>query len=600
MKIGFSKAGDLSRCVSYSGLAASIGAVNLLLSSCEKAPETGSELPPVSETEAVAPEVVATYTPEASITRADVDRTILEAPPSDRQPREAAFTDWYEDWVREIFLSDVLGSLARENGLAQTPQILAEARTLRRSIYTEKRIRAELAKLPPISEEQITERFEEEKTRMETPESRLIYHIFRRFAETPGNSREEILAQLESARERVANGENFRIIAEEISDSDSRHNKGLLGPILRGQLPPAAEEIVFSLPEGEVSEPLVAADGAHLFFNENTTAAQVPALDDLRRNITQELLYLQAIEVLEKLADAAKIQTTKFTPKGEELQKLLNQRDPETVIFALGTFELKLKDFRQIVRNSAQRLADAKLPGGNLQLAIYNEITNREILYQSMLAEGAHEDLEKQFENRKDSLLAQLQMRRLMVGWVDSRPELLKEYFRNNRKRFVPVERIRLRGIHLDIDADGPKKMAILEEMKPALESGEADWETVAASVDAEVTDWGWFRPNELAAVDIRAAKKAFGMAVGEIFPPYSNNGKINMFEVVQKEAGMPPSFDRSRSAVINRYLSENASEVRSEVIANLESEHSLVMYPSHFPDPSDALASQSKSEEQE
>lgn len=570
----------------------------LLLSGCKPANEEVSNSPPSTSVEGIDPVIVATFADNGKITRADVDRAILSAPLSDRRPGDALFEDWYSAWIRELFLHEVLLAEAVDQGLNRGERFLAEARILRRSIYTDSAIQAELVKLPPFSEEEIEARIEEKKAELESPEIRQVYHIFRRFDDTPERSRENILEQLELVRRRVSSGENFGLIARQISDSTSRHQNGLLGSVSRGKISEAAEEIIFSLPEGEVSEPLIAQDGAHLFFNENTRAAHVPTLEEIRGPIISDLTYLRAVETLEKLAKAQSIQTARFSPDEAELKELFQEEDPSTVIFALGTFELTIGEFRRIFHNSMQKLSGKKLPVDNASLTILEEIKNREILFQSMLAdtEKDYSQLESRFAAARDEMLVREQLRRRMITWLDNNPELLQEYFRNNRKRFDAPSKIQLKGLKIPIDTSAPSKMAILEEARAELESENTDWESIANTIDAEVTDWGWFSPNELATIDRKAARKAFGMNVGDISPPYTNNDRIIMFEVMDKDKGVPAAFDKIRTAVLDQYLAAKLPEVRKEVIKLIKEDYSFQEYPSHFPDPQSLLENENSS----
>lgn len=571
-------------------LMASVAA--LALGSCSAPVEEDVAAEPVAEKEKVVPEVVAAFGEGDQITRADIDEAILRAPASQRVPGDTPFAEWYGAWVEEAFLHRVLLAEAVEQEIDRSPNFLAEARTLRRNVYTDSRLRSEMAKLPPFTEEEIAARTDDKIAELQRPETRQIYHIFRRFGDAPGASREAILDQLETVRNRFADGENFGRIAQEISDSESRHKNGLLGWIAPGQIAEAAEKVIFSLAEGEVSEPLVSGDGVHLFFNENTRAAYDPAPEEVRGPVVQDLTYLRAVNTLEKLVETMSIETTRFVPEEAEFKKLLRSDDPETVVFALGTFELPLAEFRRIFSSTIRQLRGKKLPVDDLPLAIFEEIKNREILYQSMLADtdADYSGYEARFAASRDDLLVQQQMRRRMVTWVGDEPGLLEDYFRNNRKRFDAPAKIRLAGLRIPIDATAPSKMALLENARSELESGQADWKTVGESVGQEAADWGWFGPNELLAFDRTAARRAYGMKVGDFSPPYTQGGRIVMFEVVDRDKGVPAAFDKVRSAVADQYVSEKLPEVREKVVRQIEEEYGFREFPDHFPNPIERL----------
>ena len=73
-------------------------------------------------------------------------------------------------------------------------------------------------------------------------------------------------ARADSARERIAEADDeFAQVARDVSvDSASAADGGLLGEVTRGSLPAPLADVVFSIPEGQVSEPVAAGRGFHL------------------------------------------------------------------------------------------------------------------------------------------------------------------------------------------------------------------------------------------------------------------------------------------------------------------------------------------------
>ncbi len=65
-------------------------------------------------------------------------------------------------------------------------------------------------------------------------------------------------------RERIEEGESFEEIAEANSQGPGASDGGYLGSFRRGQLDESFEEVIFSLPEGELSQPIATPFGIHL------------------------------------------------------------------------------------------------------------------------------------------------------------------------------------------------------------------------------------------------------------------------------------------------------------------------------------------------
>lgn len=75
----------------------------------------------------------------------------------------------------------------------------------------------------------------------------------------------EDLETAETARERLAAGEPFLGVSRELSKAANASTGGELGALARGTLPEDLDEVVFSLSEGEVSQPVQSPAGYHVF-----------------------------------------------------------------------------------------------------------------------------------------------------------------------------------------------------------------------------------------------------------------------------------------------------------------------------------------------
>ncbi|MAS92938.1 MAG: hypothetical protein CMO55_07040 [Verrucomicrobiales bacterium] len=573
-----------------------------VLTSCNKeedpSPPPQSEQEPKKDSTVETPPlpVVATFGEGEQITRSDVDEIILSAPAKQRSPGETPFSDWYSSWVRDLFLQRVLEREAADTDIDRSPELIRQARSLRRNLYSEFKLQRALTEEKPITEEELKQRYEETIDEWNKPESRNMYHIFLRFGEGPDSSKDAVLEKLNTLKERVENGENFGMLASENSESESRHQEGWIGFVTKGQLADAADEAIFSTPEGEVSDPVVVGDGAHIFFNENTVAAKNPSYEEVKILIAQRLGFERMKEALAKLAEDAELRGSSFFPDEQELDKLIREGKPDTVILALGTFEMTLQDFRELIRGYQRQVATrTDILGEEAPQYLYDEIKHREIIFQDMLAdtETDYSNIEAVFEERKKAVLNEILVRRKMVTWVEKHPELLKEYFKHNIKRFQSTGQVHLHGIRIPLPKNAPDVMARLEQAKLDLESGSTDWETVAKSVNAEYQDWGWFNTRKLFQYDRKAATVAFGMEKGEISAPYTYSGTIRMFAVQASEAPEAPYFDRVRNQVTSVYIENNSQKVYAKVEKEIMEKYNYQVFPENFPTPAEILDSE-------
>lgn len=73
------------------------------------------------------------------------------------------------------------------------------------------------------------------------------------------------LETAETARLRLAGGESFLDVSRDLSKAANAAAGGELGVLARGTLPEDLDEVVFSLAEGEVSQPVRSPAGYHIF-----------------------------------------------------------------------------------------------------------------------------------------------------------------------------------------------------------------------------------------------------------------------------------------------------------------------------------------------
>jgi peptidyl-prolyl cis-trans isomerase SurA len=97
-------------------------------------------------------------------------------------------------------------------------------------------------------------------------------------------------AKAEEIRKRVtAGGENFEKLAGEISDSPSKANAGLIGPLSVNDLSPDLRKLAESMKAGDVSEPVRTARGYQLLKLEAITATNTMTLEQAREQISEHV-----------------------------------------------------------------------------------------------------------------------------------------------------------------------------------------------------------------------------------------------------------------------------------------------------------------------
>ena len=97
-------------------------------------------------------------------------------------------------------------------------------------------------------------------------------------------------AKAEEIRKRVtAGGENFEKLAAEISDSPSKANAGLIGPLSVNDISPDLRKLVESMKAGDVSELVRTTRGYQMLKLESITPTQTMTLEQAREQISERV-----------------------------------------------------------------------------------------------------------------------------------------------------------------------------------------------------------------------------------------------------------------------------------------------------------------------
>lgn len=137
--------------------------------------------------------------------------------------------------------------------------------------------------------------YEERRDDFDVPEQALARHIL---VQVPAGASPEEVLELESLarehRQRIADGEDFAVVAAEVSDdAGSAGNAGSLGWFRRGQMVPEFDEAAFTLELGVLSEPVKTTYGFHLIEVQERKAAEQRTLQDVQDDLAFELLEKQ-------------------------------------------------------------------------------------------------------------------------------------------------------------------------------------------------------------------------------------------------------------------------------------------------------------------
>ena len=131
--------------------------------------------------------------------------------------------------------------------------------------------------------------------------------------------------KIDDVRARILKGEDFVKLVAEISESPSRANGGLIGPINVSELAPQVRDLLDKMKPGEVSEPIHTATGYQLIKLETRTAPTPEPFESVREDIASRIgasrLDAEQKKYIDKLRAQAIIEW-----KNEDLHKLYDQK----------------------------------------------------------------------------------------------------------------------------------------------------------------------------------------------------------------------------------------------------------------------------------
>ena len=130
--------------------------------------------------------------------------------------------------------------------------------------------------------------------------------------------------KIDEVRARAMAGEDFLKLVAEVSESGTKANNGLVGPVVIGELNPVLAASLEKLKPGEITEPIRTRNGYQIFKLESRSAAEPEPFEKVRNDIFQKIYEsrrdVELGKFLEKLRAQALIEW-----KDDNFRKLYEQ-----------------------------------------------------------------------------------------------------------------------------------------------------------------------------------------------------------------------------------------------------------------------------------
>lgn len=135
---------------------------------------------------------------------------------------------------------------------------------------------------------------------------------------------DEAVKKAEAIRARLEAGEDFAKVAAEVSDSPSKANGGLIGPLPLSDLSEDLRKTVEGMKPGDITQPLRTARGHQILKLETIKVAATPAFEDVRDKVADAVYDARQEAEIRKFM--ARVRSRALIEwKNQDLKKLYEQ-----------------------------------------------------------------------------------------------------------------------------------------------------------------------------------------------------------------------------------------------------------------------------------
>ena len=240
---------------------------------------------------------------DEKMTASQFQEMIKNFPPNVQQ---AANGPQRREFIDQYIRLKVTAKEAERRGIQNRPEVKQQLAIQHDNILAQA-LYQEMVASVKVSDADVAKYYADHKNEFETAKA---HHILIRFKGSPvplGKdkrelTKEEALAAAKAVQKRLLAGEDFEKVAKEVSDDTSPN--GDLGNITHGQMVPAFDAAVFSLPVGKVSDPVETQFGYHII---RVDSRESKTLEQAKDEIEKKLRPEEARKEMESLRDKGNV-----------------------------------------------------------------------------------------------------------------------------------------------------------------------------------------------------------------------------------------------------------------------------------------------------
>jgi parvulin-like peptidyl-prolyl isomerase len=290
-------------------------------------------------------------------------------------------------------------------GVHDRPEVKALLRAVEEKVFAEDWLSRHVTRDARAAEPRVDEEVRRVAAQASGHELRQFSNIFLRAPEADAEARARARARMAEIRRELADGTAFEELARKYSDSITARGGGQVQWTPREPLQEAVAEAVFSLAEGQTSEPVETELGLHLFRLDGIRRPSPPDIKAVRTDVKQRL----DIEAAEAAAVAERDRTFDASGIRLDAQALSRPGPPDQVVAVMAGQTLRREEL-----DSLRELFDTPEAHRPPQEFARWLLTNR-ILAERRRTEGIDAELNEKlddarflaiFDVRKDELMS--------------------------------------------------------------------------------------------------------------------------------------------------------------------------------------------------
>ncbi|MCZ6855206.1 MAG: SurA N-terminal domain-containing protein [Gammaproteobacteria bacterium] len=290
-----------------------------------------------------------------------------------------------------------------------------------------------------LTEEEIQSAYELDRDDAVSDEKRRSAHILLQVTED--RSAEQAEELLNDFKDRVTRGASFGELAEEFSeDPGSAVSGGELGSVGKGVFDPEFERVLWSLAEGEISDPIRTEFGYHLIRLDAIEINEYPALEVLRPEIEMRLKQAQSRSL--------------FKDRVRELDNLAFEQS-DSLDRIVAEFDVELKQATGILLSSGE--------------GVFDDRTVREAVFSSEVLEEGYNSAAIEYQDQRAVVVRVVDHRESeVIPFIDVAEDI---------KTQIVAERARV--LAADAHTDALARLRAGESVSVVADDYGLEWQTV-------------------------------------------------------------------------------------------------------------------------